>query len=356
LKGLALSSMSKSPRKKKSPRAGGRPRIAISLGDPSGIGPEVTAAALDSRAARAALTPVVFGDERVWARACRQIGAPDRLRRAASAREAAEAGVPSLVLASELAERDCRPGKPSAAGGRAQLRFFERAVEAVAEGAADGLCTAPLSKAQVNRAGLAFSGHTEYLADRFQARVLMMLAGPVLRVAVHTTHVALRDVPERLSEPEIGVDLDLLHRELRRGFGLSRPRIAVLSLNPHAGEGGLFGDEEARVIAPAIAKARRRGIDASGPHPADGLFPRAARGEYDAVLAMYHDQGLVALKLLHFDDGVNVTLGLPRPRTSPDHGVAYDIAGKGAARPDSMRAALALAARLSAPGGRRPGF
>ncbi len=346
--------MSKSRSRERAPASPEQARIAVSLGDPSGIGPEVAAAALASRAVRSALTPIVFGDERVWSRACRLVGAPDRLRRAETAREAAELGAPSLVPVTELAERDCRPGKPTEEGGKAQLRFFESAVDAVAEGAADGLCTAPLSKAQVNRAGLSFSGHTEYLADRFGARVLMLLAGPVLRVAVHTTHLALRDVPERLSEAEIGVDLGLLHRELKRGFGIARPRIAVLSLNPHAGEGGLFGDEEARIIEPAIAEARRRGINASGPHPADGLFPRAAKGEFDAVLAMYHDQGLVALKLLHFDDGVNVTLGLPRPRTSPDHGVAYDLAGKGAARPDSMRAALMLAARLSARRGRAP--
>jgi 4-hydroxythreonine-4-phosphate dehydrogenase len=321
--------------------------IAVTLGDPSGIGPEVTAAALASRAARAALTPVVFGDERVWARACRLAGVPDRLRRVSDAAQVASTGAASLVTVSALAARDCRPGHPTEEGGRAQLAYLERAADALVLGAVGGLCTAPLSKAQVSRAGLSFSGHTEYLAGRFGARVLMMLAGPVLRVAVHTTHLALREVAARISERELGVDLQILDRALRERFGLARARIAVLGLNPHAGEGGLFGDEEARIIAPAIAKARRRGIDASGPHPADGLFPRAARGEYDAVLAMYHDQGLVALKLLHFDDGVNVTLGLPRPRTSPDHGVAYELAGKGLARPHSMRAALLLVARLS---------
>jgi 4-hydroxythreonine-4-phosphate dehydrogenase len=181
----------------------------------------------------------------------------------------------------------------------------------------------------------------------------MLLAGTTLRVAVHTTPLALSAVPKALSTAGIVEDLALLDRGLREGFGIRRPRIAVLALNPHAGEHGLFGDEEERIIAPAIAAARARRIDASGPFPADGLFPRAAKGEFDAVLAMYHDQGLIPLKLLDFDHGVNVTLGLPLPRTSPDHGVAYDLAGKGKARPQSMEAALLLAAQL-ARGGPRP--
>ena len=321
-----------------------RPRIAISLGDPSGIGPEVTARALARSRVRSALVPVVFGDDRVYARACHLAGVPDGLERVGSPEEARG---PALVQVTALAPKDSRPGKPTLEGGRAQLAYLERAVEALEAGGFDGLCTAPLSKAQVSRAGIAFSGHTEYLAERFGARVLMLLAGPVLRVAVHTTHVAIADVPGLLSTERILEDLRLLHRELERGFGIRRPRIAVCALNPHAGEGGLFGDEERRLIAPAVARARAERLDASGPFPADGLFPRAARGEFDAVLAMYHDQGLVPLKLMHFDEAVNVTLGLPLPRTSPDHGVAYDLAGKGAARPASMEAALLLISRLA---------
>ncbi len=324
-----------------------KPRIAISLGDPSGIGPEVTAAALADPSVRRALTPIVFGDSTLFARACRLIGVADKLERISSADEAEGA---SLVEVSALAARDCRPGKPTAEGGRAQLAYLERAVSALESGQADGLCTAPLSKSQVARAGIEFSGHTEFLAERFGARVLMMLAGPVLRVALHTTHLALSQVPAALSTKGIVEDLVMMDRELRRGYGIRRPRIAVCGLNPHAGEGGLFGDEERRVISPAIERAKAKGILASGPYPADGVIPRAARGEFDAVLTMFHDQGLPALKLLHFDDAVNVTLGLPKPRTSPDHGVAYDIAGRGRARPGSMRAALMLAARLA--GGR----
>jgi 4-hydroxythreonine-4-phosphate dehydrogenase len=321
-----------------------KPRVAISLGDPSGIGPEVTAAALDRRKVRAALIPVVFGDEQVWAEACRIAGVDDRLEHVDSA---AEARGPALVPVTRLAARDRRPGRPTLEGGKAQLAYLEKAVDALQAGGFDALCTAPLSKAQVSRAGIGFSGHTEYLAERFGSRVLMMLAGPTLRVALSTTHAAIADVPGLLSTEGILEDLRLLDRALRSGYGIRRPRIGVLALNPHAGDGGLFGDEEARIIAPAIARARAERIDATGPHPADGFFPHAARGEVDAVLAMYHDQGLVALKLLELDEGVNVTIGLPLPRTSPDHGVAYDIAGKGLARPGSMEAALLLAARLA---------
>ena len=327
-----------------------KPRIAVTLGDPSGIGPEVSAAALARPRVRAALEPVLFGDSEVWARACKLVGVPDTLERIQGP---AEARGPSLVAVSALAGADARPGRPTAAGGRAQLAYLEQAVEALEQGGFAALCTAPLSKAQVSRAGLEFSGHTEFLAERFGARVLMLLAGPVLRVAVHTTHLALAEVAARISTEGILEDLRLLDRELRRGFGIRRPRIAVCGLNPHAGEGGLFGDEEARLIAPAVERARALRLGVSGPWAADGLFPRAAHGEFDAVLAMYHDQGLVPLKLMHFDEAVNVTLGLPLPRTSPDHGVAYDLAGKGRARPASMEAALLLAARLSAAGERR---
>jgi 4-hydroxythreonine-4-phosphate dehydrogenase len=327
------------------------PRIAVSLGDPSGIGPEVTAAALALPAVRRALTPLVFGDERAWTRACKLVGAPDRLERVGLA---SQARGPALVPVSSLAERDLRPGRPTAAGGHAQLAFFERAVGAVLEGHAGGLCTAPVSKEAIARTGVAFTGHTEVLAERFHARVLMLLAGPRLRVAVHTTHLALADVAGRIDTAGIVEDLALLDRGLRQAFGIRRPRIAVCGLNPHAGDGGLFGDEEERLIAPAIRRARARRIDASGPHAADGVVPRAAAGEFDAVLAMYHDQGLVAFKVLHFDDGVNLTLGLSKPRTSPDHGVAYDLAGTGRARCASMREALLLAARLASQDPQRP--
>jgi len=324
-----------------------KPLVAISMGDPSGIGAEVIAGALARPAVRRAVAPVIFGDEGAWKRACRLAGLEDRLPRL-------EPGAPlpaggGLVRVSRLAAADRRPGRPSPAGGEAQGRYLEAAIEAVRSGAAQALCTAPISKAAIHAAGWNFPGHTELLAERFGVeRVVMMLAGPVLRVVLATTHLAIRDVPRALSVEKICEVLRITDRSLRERLGIRRPRIAVCALNPHAGEGGLFGDEEIRIIAPAIERAKAAGVRAEGPFPADGLFPRAARGGWDAVLAMYHDQGLIPLKTVHLEQAVNVTLGLPIVRTSPDHGVAYDIAGKGKADPTSMAEALLLAARMGA--------
>jgi 4-hydroxythreonine-4-phosphate dehydrogenase len=209
--------------------------------------------------------------------------------------------------------------------------------------------TAPINKAWVTRAGFPISGHTELLKDLLGARaVRMMLAGSRLRVVLVTMHVALGKVPRALTVAEVARTITIAAEHLRRYHRLAAPRISVAGLNPHAGEGGLFGREEARIIAPAIARARRSGADASGPFPADSLFFQAVDGKrFDAVIAMYHDQGLIPLKLLHFHDAVNVTLGLPIIRTSPDHGTAYDIAGRGKADAGSMIEAIALAHAMS---------
>jgi 4-hydroxythreonine-4-phosphate dehydrogenase len=327
-----------------------RTRVAISLGDPSGIGPEVTARALSRASVRSALTPVVYGDSTVYARAAKRAGVPDSLLRVDPG-DLLPAS-PCLVEVTQLGAKEARPGKPDMAGARAQLAYLSAASSAVATGACTALCTAPLSKAQVCRTGLPFTGHTEYLADRFERKVLMMLAGSRLKVALATTHLPLSKVAGALKTADLVNDLTLLNRELAR-WGLRRPAIAVCGLNPHAGEDGHLGDEEQRIIAPAVEKARKAGVRAYGPFAADSLFPRAVDGGYDAVLAMFHDQGLVALKLLHFTDGVNVTLGLPFLRTSPDHGVAYDLAGKGLANAESMEQALLWAARYGGHG-RRP--
>jgi 4-hydroxythreonine-4-phosphate dehydrogenase len=212
----------------------------------------------------------------------------------------------------------------------------------------DAIVTAPISKVALRQAGYEYPGHTEMLARLTGApHVAMMLAGDRLRVVPVTIHCPLRDVPERLSTHAILQAIHLTHDALRRYFSLDRPRIAVAALNPHAGEGGLFGDEEASIIAPALRQAHVGHIDASGPHPPDTVFYHAARGDYDAVVCMYHDQGLIPLKLLHFDDGVNLTLGLPVIRTSVDHGTAYDIAGRGLASPASLLSALRLASRMA---------
>jgi 4-hydroxythreonine-4-phosphate dehydrogenase len=292
-----------------------RKKVAISMGDPLGIGPEVVAQALADGRVRAAVEPLVFGD-------------------AAALRSAA------------ALYRVAAPQVRQVQGGA--LAFVNAALDAVLAGEASALCTAPLSKERVARSeDPRFVGHTEHLAVRCGTRVAMMMAGPRLRVVLASNHLALAEVPRAISSEQIAFVTQLAASELRARWGIEKPRIAVCGLNPHAGEGGIFGDEEARIVAPAIAEARAAGVDASGPHAADGLFPRAMKGAYDAVVALYHDQGLIPAKLLDFRETVNVTLGLPFPRTSPDHGTADDIAGQGKADPEPMISALLLAARLA---------
>jgi 4-hydroxythreonine-4-phosphate dehydrogenase len=325
------------------------PRIAISLGDPSGVGPEVTARAL--AALRGAIRPLVFGDRRVFARDLARAGLPVVEPGARLPARGALVAVTSLPAAA------VRPGRPHPSAGAAQLAYIRAAFDAVARGEADALVTAPVSKAQVARALPGFVGHTEWLEARTRARrSVMMLAGERLRVALVTNHVAMGRLGRLLTPARIAETIAVVHRALREDLGIPRPRLALAALNPHAGEGGTFGDEEARLLAPALARAARRGARAAGPFPADSVFFRAARGEFDAVVALYHDQGLIPVKLLDAlldDPAVNVTLGLPIVRTSPDHGVAYDLAGQGKANPASMIAAIRLAARIAAVRARR---
>ncbi|WP_426733820.1 4-hydroxythreonine-4-phosphate dehydrogenase PdxA [Myxococcus faecalis] len=329
------------------------PLVGISLGDVSGIGPEVTAGALARPAVRRALIPVVFGDGPTLERF-------PLFRRYARVELAALGRVesPTVVEVTRLNEAERVPGKPSRVGGRAQFAFITRAIEAMREGHVDALCTAPVSKEQISRAGIPFMGHTEVLAEAFGADVLMMMDGPRVRIALATNHVPLSSLSSLLTVEKLVAQLKLLSRSLEPVVG-HKPRIAVLGLNPHAGEGGLLGREEVEVIGPAIRRARAAKVDAHGPLPADGLFakPDDIAGRYDAVLAMYHDQGLIPAKALDFERTVNVTLGLPVPRTSPDHGTAYAIAGKGVASCVPMVEALLKAAQLAAVGSRgaRPG-
>jgi 4-hydroxythreonine-4-phosphate dehydrogenase len=311
--------------------------LGVSLGDPAGIGPEIVVRAL---AARPDVPVLVFGDSGVLARAAAAVGLPplatERVR-----------------AVTDLAPGEVVPGQPNEASARAQVAYLAAATQAVMNGQTRALVTAPISKEWAGRVGFVHPGHTEYLAASAGVTdYAMMLAGPRLRVTVATTHLALREVATRLTPALIATAIRLTAASLRGSFGITRPRVAVAGLNPHAGEGGRFGDEETRLVLPAIALARRQldeaGISAelSGPHVPDAVFRQAAEGDFDAVVALYHDQGLIPVKLLHFDEAVNVTLGLPFPRTSPDHGTAYDIAGRGRARPDSFLAALDLAASM----------
>ena len=329
----------------------GLPVVGISLGDPSGVGPEVTARALAHPAVRRALLPVVFGDGPTLAR----FPLFRRFARVEQATLSSRPVRPTVVEVTRLPAKDARPGIPTRAGGRAQHAYVQALVEAGRTGHVDALCTAPVNKGNITRAGIPFMGHTELLAEAFGVEVLMVMDGPRVRVALATNHVPLAQVPKRLTAEGLTAQLKLLHRSLQPLLGRA-PRLAMCGLNPHAGEGGALGTEEGEVLVPAIRRARRAGIQVEGPFAADGLFARAGRLPYDAVLALYHDQGLVAAKALDFERTVNVTLGLPVPRTSPDHGTAYDLAGTGKASARPMVEALLKAATWARarPVARRP--
>ena len=286
------------------------PRIAITSGDPAGIGPEIAQRAADDPRVLDVCEPILYGT------------------------------APGQTFS---------PGILSAEAGRAAYDAIVRASDAALRGEVGAIATAPINKEALRLAGLPWNGHTDLLAHLTGARsVAMMFYSEALRVVLATVHLALADVPKALTVESLAATIRLTATELPR-FGYPRPRIAVAGLNPHAGEHGLFGCEEETAIGPAIEACRADGIDASGPFPADTLFVRARRGEFDVVVACYHDQGLIPVKLLAFGQAVNVTLGLPIIRTSVDHGTAFDIAGRGVADPESMIAAVLLAARLARP-------
>jgi 4-hydroxythreonine-4-phosphate dehydrogenase len=310
-----------------------RPRIAITTGEPAGIGPEVSLAALDAAAGDAELT--LIGDRELLAA---RAGGADFSQRAQLLH------VPLAVAA--------RPGHLDARNGRYVLATLDRAIDGALTGEFDALVTAPVQKSAINEAGTAFSGHTEYLAKKSGVdTVVMLLAGDTphgaLRVALATTHLPLADVPRALTAARIVGVLEVLFADLKRQFGIAAPRIAVTGLNPHAGESGHLGREEIDVIVPALQRVRAAGHAVEGPLPADTVFVPSVASRYDAVLAMFHDQGLPVLKYATFGHGVNVTLGLPFVRTSVDHGTALDLAGSGQADAGSMHAAINMAIELA---------
>ena len=309
-----------------------RPLIAVTMGDPAGIGPEVAVRAC-ARLRRTA-SFVLVGDRGVLERTARKLDVDPKS---------------PIVEVSELSAADRRPGKPTAAGAAAAHRSILRAVELVQGNQADAVVTAPVSKQAIQSLGIDFPGHTETIAHLAgDAEVRMMMAGASLRIVLVTTHIRFSDVPAALTTDRVVRTAEIASRALERDFGVRRPRLALAGLNPHAGEGGAFGDEEIRVLAPAAKRANERGVRLTGPLPPDTVFFRARSGEFDAVVSLYHDQGLIPFKLLHFSDGVNVTLGLPFPRTSPDHGTAFDIAGRGIADDTSMASAIRLGAAMAA--------
>lgn len=344
-----------------------RPVVAISTGDPLGIGPEVTVKALAQSERRRSARFLLYGFNGPLLAAAERAGIDPywwRIRRGSDLLDSASSQDVVLIdadpgprdpdappLPADPLPADPLPG-PTRSGGAASFRFVEDAIAAAMPASgrppdAHAIVTAPISKQAWSLAGKRFPGHTELLAARFAAkRTRMMFVAPQLRVILATTHIPLASVRDALT---IGRVYDTI--EIGAGscieLGIASPRIAVCGLNPHAGERGLFGDEESRLIEPAIKLARENGIDATGPWPADTIYNSAVRGAYDLVVAMYHDQGLIPVKLLAFDKAVNATVGLPTVRTSPDHGAAYDIAGKNLADPGSMAAAIDLAVRLA---------
>ncbi len=323
------------------------PPLALTMGEPAGIGGEITLAAWKNRDG---LPPFfVIDDAGRLAALARHLGWDLPIAVLDDPAEAPALFASALPVLHRPLAAPCRPGRLDPANGPAVMAAIEEAVRLTGTGQAGAVVTNPIHKKALYDAGFRFPGHTEFLAALAGVdRVVMMLASPQLRVVPVTIHVALRQAIADLRAVDIVETARITARALTRDFAIAAPRLAITGLNPHAGEGGAMGREDLEIVAPAVAALRAEGIDARGPLPADTLFHARARESYDAALCMYHDQALIPIKTLDFDGGVNVTLGLPFVRTSPDHGTALDLAGRGQARPDSLMAALRLAASMAA--------
>jgi 4-hydroxythreonine-4-phosphate dehydrogenase len=318
------------------------PPFAVALGDPAGIGPEITAKSWVMREARGLPPFFAVGDvasiRAVWAGPIALVDGPQE------AEQAFATGLPVLHVADA---GPVVPGTPSVDGARTALQSLEVAVGLARSGSAAGVVTAPVGKAQLYGVGFTHPGQTEFVAERCGVsaqNAVMMLAGPSLRVVPITIHIPLAQVSAALSIELIRARATITARGLQKNFGIARPRLLVAGLNPHAGEDGALGREEIEIIRPAVESLQADGLDIKGPMAADGMFHFRARETFDAALCMYHDQALIPIKTLHFDDGVNITLGLPIVRTSPDHGTAFGIAGTNSANPGAMMAAIRMAA------------
>lgn len=324
------------------------PILALTMGDPCGIGPELSAKAFHSPRAHDGMRPLLVGDEEIMRKAIDTTGVPLTLHPITSVNEAKfTPGTIDLLSVSSLSRDEVTPGTPTARTGHAMIEAIVRSVELALEGECDAMVTGPIHKVAMKLAGSKFHGHTELIASQTKAsEYAMMMAGNRLKVVLVTIHIPLRRVVEELTPDVITHLIDLTVRSLKERFDMPTPRIAVAGLNPHAGEEGLFGDEESRIIAPAISKARQMHPECtiSDALPPDTVFFKATEGHYDAVVCMYHDQGLIPFKMVHFHDGVNTTLGLPIIRTSVDHGTAYDIAWQNIASESSLLSAMEMAA------------
>jgi len=316
------------------------------MGCPTGIGPEIILRHFVQARKDSTDRAVILGDMAVLQRCRKELNIELSMAPWQPGKPLPNESVPVVELSS-LSPDSFNWGEPTGATADAMVAYIRKGVEYIRKGWLDGITTCPISKDALNQAGYQFPGHTEMLAHLTASEnYAMMMAGNSLKVTLVTIHCPLREVPEILSAARVLNLIKITHRALKLDFDVHKPRIAVAGLNPHAGENQLFGDEEVRAIGPAVSLAQDKGMDVSGPYPPDTVFFKAARGDFDAVVCMYHDQGLIPFKLLHFDDGVNVTLGLPIVRTSVDHGTGYDIAGKGIANPHSLSEAVKLAARI----------
>ena len=325
--------------------AASRPWIAVTSGEPGGVGPDLC---LQLAAPRAAEIPrlVVLGDRTLLAERAHRLGLSVSLRDWHPDQTPAAA---TLDVLHEALAVPASPGRLDPANAPYVLRLLDRACDGCVRGEFAAMVTAPVHKGVINQAGIAFTGHTEYLAERTGTpQVVMMLAGGGLRVALATTHLSLREVPDAITPVSLETTLRILHAEMQRKYGVAAPRILVAGLNPHAGEGGYLGREEIEVITPVLERLRSEGLHLLGPLPADTMFTPPILAQGDCVLAMYHDQGLTALKYASFGHGINVTLGLPIIRTSVDHGTALDLAGSGKADPGSLFVAVEQACEMAA--------
>jgi 4-hydroxythreonine-4-phosphate dehydrogenase len=327
-----------------------RPLIAITLGDPSGIGPEIILKAMVDDTLFSRCRPLVLGDVRILRRAMNWVALSSLSLEVVDipGEGTYQPGILTLLDFHNADPQLCPVGQISAQSGAAAVLYVQSACDLAMAGKVDAMVTAPLNKDAMNKAGYHYAGHTELLIERTGARkVSMLLTSPTLRVVHVSTHVPLAEAITRVTQQRVLEVIDLAHAACC-ALGIASPRIAVAGLNPHAGEGGLFGDQEREEIIPAIYQAREKGYSVSDPQPPDTVFLRATKGMYDIVVAMYHDQGHIPMKLLAFDEGVNVSMGLPIIRTSVDHGTAFDIAGTGQARETSLLVAIDVALRMVA--------
>ncbi|NOY52683.1 MAG: 4-hydroxythreonine-4-phosphate dehydrogenase PdxA [Deltaproteobacteria bacterium] len=327
------------------------PVIGITMGDPAGIGPEIILALLNRRKEMEDFLPLVFGSAAVFDTLAEHLAIQSPFHVLSDIKEFSRRETnPCLLDFKNIAPADFAPGEVSAAAGRASIEYVLAAIDAALKGDIDAIVTAPIHKEAVHLAGFNFAGHTELLAAKTgTSQFAMMLMGGPIRVILVTTHLALREVPHALTPGNIEKKILLAHQAML-DLGFSSPRIAVAALNPHAGEHGLFGEEEEKIILPAVIASQKKGINVTGPLPPDTVFHQAYHGRFHAIVSMYHDQGLIPLKMIAFEKGVNVTLGLPIIRTSVDHGTAFDISGQGKADPSSLMEAVSVGLQLAAKG------